>query len=398
MKNFKLKLLSIIPIVLVLIMVSLYFVDRNITKENSKSVEVTENEEIKTARVIANGDLLYHDILYWSAEKEDGSYDFNPYFMYVKDRISEADLAIGDYEGTISDKHYLGGYPLFNAPKETASSMKDVGYDVVDLAHNHILDSGLYGLINTYNTFKNLGLSPVGVYVEKTRNNSDILIKEVNGIKIAILAYSYGFNGLESSLTQDEYNNYLSDLNEEKMKKEIEKAEQLADVTIVLPQMGVEYALSPNEEQRQLYNKMLDWGADVVFGNHPHVVQPAEVVEKNGDKKLIIYSMGNFISNQTYEMLNNKWTERGVLMDVTFEKNGDKTIIKNAKAHPTYVVATKNGKTTKNGYDAYDYRVVVAEDFLKDGKYYGTYSGNIQQKIEATYNEMNEHVGLKWDN
>lgn len=395
MRNIKIKLLTIIPLTLILIMISLFLVD--MYKDNKDEVEQTTTEQlVHTARVVANGDILYHDILYWSAEKEDGSYDFDVYFEYVKDRISGADLAIGDYEGTISDKHRLAGYPLFNAPKETASSMKNIGYDVVDLAHNHILDSELYGLINTYNEFKNLGLTPIGVHVEKKRDEADIVIKEVNGIKIALLAYAYGFNGMESNLTEEEYNNYMSDLDEEKMKKEIERAETLADVTIIMPQMGVEYALEPTEEQKILYHKMISWGADVVLGGHPHVVEPAEIVEHSGERKLIIYSMGNFISNQTYEMLGNKWTERGVLMDITFEKRDNKTIIKEAYAHPTYVVATKNGKTTKNGYPAFDYRVVVAEDFLEGGKYFGKYDGTIQEKIEATYKEMNEFVVLKW--
>ncbi|MBF0715402.1 CapA family protein [Gemelliphila palaticanis] len=413
MKGIRKFLLVFIPVVIISLSVSLYvysylggkdsvnnaisniFGVNNVEKEKQSS-----HGNIQTAHIVANGDILYHDVLYWSAQTEQG-YDFNPYFEYVKDRISEADLAIGDYEGTISDKHPLTGYPLFNAPKETAQSMKDVGYDVVDLAHNHILDTGLYGLKYTYNEFKNLGLTPIGVHVEKSRDEADITIKEINGIKIALLAYSYGFNGLESGISKADYNYHLSDLQEEKIKKDLEKAESMADVTVVMPQMGVEYRLQPTEEQKTLYNKMLNWGADVVLGGHPHVVEPAEVVEINGDKKLIIYSMGNFISNQTVEMMRglgvvSKWPERGVLMDIVFEKNNGKTIIKTAEAKPTLVVAEKNGKTYKNGYPLYNYRVLVLEDFLEGGKYYGKYNGEIQNKIETTYKEMNEHVGLKW--
>ena len=91
-----------------------------------------------------------------------------------------------------------------------------------------------------------------------------------------------------------------------------------------MPQMGIEYQLEPTEEQKTLYHKMIDWGADIIFGGHPHVVEPAETVEKDGDKKLIIYSMGNFLSNQRIETMqdeeNAKWTERGVLMDVPLRK------------------------------------------------------------------------------
>lgn len=350
---------------------------------------------VKTARVVANGDILCHDALYYTAKKSDGGYDFNPFFEYVKPWIEGADLAIGDYEGTISDKHPLGGYPLFNAPIEIADTMKDLGYDVVDLAHNHILDTGLYGLKYTNKVFKDRGLDVVGVHVDKKRSEDKILIKEVNGIKIAILAYAYGYNGMEANLTAEEHNNYLADLNEEKMKEEIQRAEKEADITIVMPQMGVEYRLQPTEEQKVLYRKMIDWGADVIFGGHPHVIEPAETVEKDGDKKFIIYSMGNFISNQRMERMDNKWPERGLLMDVTFEKNNGKTIIKTVKAHPTLVYSKLNGRNM-NGIALYDYKVMVLEDFIDGGKHRDKLDEKMKKKVDIAYKEMMEHVNLKW--
>ncbi len=350
---------------------------------------------VKTARVVANGDILCHDALYYTAKKSDGGYDFNPFFEYVKPWIEGADLAIGDYEGTISDKHPLGGYPLFNAPIEIADTMKDLGYDVVDLAHNHILDTGLYGLKYTNKVFKDRGLDVVGVHVDKKRSEDKILIKEVNGIKIAILAYAYGYNGMEANLTAEEHNNYLADLNEEKMKEEIQRAEKEADITIVMPQMGVEYRLQPTEEQKVLYRKMIDWGADVIFGGHPHVIEPAETVEKDGDKKFIIYSMGNFISNQRMERMDNKWPERGLLMDVTFEKNNGKTIIKTVKAHPTLVYSKLNGRNM-NGIALYDYKVMVLEDFIDGGKHRDKLDEKMKEKVDVAYREIIDHVNLNW--
>jgi len=350
---------------------------------------------VKTARVVANGDILCHDALYYTAKKSDDGYDFNPFFEYVKPWIEGADLAIGDYEGTISDKHPLGGYPLFNAPIEIADTMKDLGYDVVDLAHNHILDTGLYGLKYTNKVFKDRGLDVVGVHVDKKRSEDKILIKEVNGIKIAILAYAYGYNGMEANLTAEEHNNYLADLNEEKMKEEIQRAEKEADITIVMPQMGVEYRLQPTEEQKVLYRKMIDWRADVIFGGHPHVIEPAETVEKDGDKKFIIYSMGNFISNQRMERMDNKWPERGLLMDVTFEKNNGKTIIKTVKAHPTLVYSKLNGRNM-NGIALYDYKVMVLEDFIDGGKHRDKLDEKMKEKVDVAYREIIDHVNLNW--
>lgn len=367
------------------------------TDQSTRS-ETAKNSEtaVKTARVLANGDILIHDILYTSARQADGSYDFDPYFTYVKEWISAADLAIGDYEGTISSDFPLAGYPLFNAPIDIAQTLYDTGYDVIDLAHNHILDSQLSGALNTVNVFENLGLDTVGIYKEN-RSQEDFLIKEVNGIRIAILAYAYGYNGMEANLTETEYANHLSDLNEAKMEAEIRKAEQLADVTIIMPQMGVEYALQPTEEQRSLYHKMISWGADVVFGGHPHVVEPSEILEHDGEKKIIIYSMGNFISNQTYEMLGNYWTERGLLMDVTFEKSGDKTLIKTVQAHPTLVWAWGKGTYDVSGYQYFDYRILILEDFIAGGKYRDQIPVAIQEKVDLVYEEMNAHVALNWE-
>ncbi|MDB6185969.1 CapA family protein [Gemella haemolysans] len=364
-------------------------------KEGGTSKKDSDSS-VRTARVVANGDILIHDALYYTAKKEDGSYDFNPFFEYVKPWIEGADLAIGDFEGTISDRSPLGGYPLFNAPVQIADTMKEVGYDVVDLAHNHILDTGLYGLKYTDKVFKDRGLDTVGVHADKKRSEDKILIKEVNGIKIAILAYAYGYNGMDANLTAEDRTNHLSDLDEEKMKEEIQRAEKEADVTVVMPQMGVEYKLEPTEEQKALYHKMIEWGADVVFGGHPHVIEPAETVEKDGDKKFIIYSMGNFVSNQRMERMENKWPERGLLMDVTFEKANDKTTVKTVKAHPTLVYSKLNGRNI-NGAPLYDYKIMVLEDFINGGKLRDQLDDKMKEKVDVSYKEIMEHVNLKWE-
>lgn len=369
--------------------------------KQAKKTEVADSASVKTARIMAHGDLLYHDIIYMSALQADGTYDFSNNFDYVKPWFDQADLVIGDFEGTISPDWSLAGYPLFNAPASVATAIQGVGYDVLDLAHNHILDSHLPGLVSTVKAFNDLGIATVGVYPEGNRSTAPLLIKEVNGIKIAILAYAYGFNGMEATLTEEEYSSYLSDLELEQMQKEIEAAEAQADVTIVMPQMGVEYALEPTEEQQTLYRQMVEWGADLVFGGHPHVVEPSEILEKDGQKKLIIYSMGNFLSNQRVETMgdtpNAQWTERGVLMDVTLEKKGDKTLIKTARAHPTWVSRIPNGGYSPEGYQLYNYQPLILEDFILGGKHRDNLDPETQARIDQAYLEMNDFVGLHWE-
>ena len=369
-------------------------------KKSNSQEKNAETEQETSARIMANGDLLYHDIIYISAKKSDGTYDFHENFEYVKPWLKQADLVIGDFEGTVNKDHYLAGYPLFNAPGEVMDAIKDAGYQVLDLAHNHILDSQIEGVVSTADAIEKAGMTPVGVYTHESRDKAPLLIKEVNGIKVAILAYSYGFNGIEQSISQEDYNRYLSDLDKDKMKAEIERAEKEADITIIMPQMGVEYQIEPTEEQKKLYHKMIDWGADIIFGGHPHVVEPAETVEKDGDKKLIIYSMGNFISNQRIETMqdveNAKWTERGVLMDVTIKKKSGKTTIETAQAHPSWVNRTPKGGYSPEGYPLYLYQTYILEDFIEGGKYRSQLDEATKQRIDTAYKEMNEHVGLKW--
>ena len=369
-------------------------------QQSSSQEKNADTEQETSARIMANGDLLYHIPIYRTALKDDGSYDFHENFEYVKPWLKQADLVIGDFEGTVNKDHYLAGYPLFNAPGEVMDAIKDAGYQVLDLAHNHILDSQIEGVFSTADAIEKAGMTPIGVYTHEPREKAPIVIKEVNGIKIALLAYSYGFNGIEEYISKEDYDNHLSDLNEDKMKAEIERAEKEADITVIMPQMGIEYQLEPTEEQKILYHKMIDWGADIIFGGHPHVVEPAETVEKDGDKKLIIYSMGNFISNQRIETMqdeeNAKWTERGVLMDVTIKKKAGKTIIETAQAHPSWVNRTPKGTYSPEGYPLYLYQTYILEDFIEGGKYRSQLDEDTKERIDTAYKEMNEHVGLKW--
>ena len=363
-----------------------------------KTATTKQTEKVKRATITASGDMLYHDILYRSAYDGKG-YDLKNDYAQISPLLKKADLSLGDFEGTINPQRELTGYPIFNAPQAVADSIKAAGFDVVDLAHNHILDTGLEGLHSTVAAFQNIGMETIGV---KTDTTKDILVKEVNGIKIALLAYAYGFNGIEASLTTAEYNNHLKDLNMEKVAKDLKKAEKIADITIVMPQDGVEYALEPNEEQQTKYRQMIDLGADIIFGGHPHVAEPTETIQKDGEKKFIIYSMGNLISDQRYESLQNYWTERGVVMEVTIKKEKAKTVIENVVAHPTWVdkepIVGRTYQHPEYGtVQSQDYQVFLAENYLPGGKYAKTVPETKRQRIETAYHEMNELLKIDWE-
>ncbi len=361
----------------------------------SKTTETTqikkETQKTSTITIMASGDMLYHDGVYGSAF--DGEkYDFSNDYEQITPLVSSADLALGDFEGTINPNRELAGYPIFNAPEEVVESIKNAGYDAIDLAHNHILDTGIEGLVYTYDAFKKAGMDPFGV---KTTDKDEILVKKVNGIKVAILGYSYGFNGIEATLSKEDYDYYLKDLTMEKVEAEIKQAEKIADLTVIMPQSGVEYNLEPTEEQQTTYRQMVDWGADIVFGGHPHVVEPTETITKDGEKKFIIYSMGNLLSNQRYETLENYWTERGVIMAVDVQKTGDKTVLTKVVAHPTWVSREPINRTF-SGYQAYDYQVFLAEDYLTGGKYADQMSTEKQQRIEQGYHEVMDLLNIQF--
>ena len=378
--------------------------ESKLTRKQSKKATEKPKQSAKsktkeqTVTITASGDMLYHYVVYGSAF--DGKkYDLANDFAQIKPLLDKADLALGDFEGTINPNRPLSGYPSFNAPAGVVDSIKDAGFDVIDLGHNHILDTGIEGLCSTAKAFHDQGLDTIGVNPDDQKD-SGILVKEINGIKIALLAYAYGFNGLENTISQADYDTYLKDLNMDKVAAEIKAAEELADLTIVMPQDGVEYALEPTEQQQANYRKMIDLGADIIFGGHPHVAEPTEIIEKDGQKKFILYSMGNLLSNQRYETVENYWTERGVIMEVAVTKKGQTTSISKIEPHPTWVSrepiegATYEKDGSQN--QSYDYQVFLAEDYCAGGKYAEKVPKEKQQRIETAYHEMLELLNLQW--
>ena len=360
------------------------------TETTKKSSNTGKQQKAGVATIMASGDMLYHDVVYGSAF--DGqTYDFSNDYEQITPLVSSADLALGDFEGTINPNMPLAGYPIFNAPEAVVSSIKNAGYDAIDLAHNHILDTGISGLVYTANAFQKAGVDTFGVNVPDDK----ILVKKVNGIRIAILGFSYGFNGIEQSISQSDYDKYLNDLTMTKVEKKIKAAKKIADLVVVMPQSGVEYNLEATPEQVDTYHKMVDFGADIIFGGHPHVVEPTETIDKDGEKKFIIYSMGNLLSNQRYETLENYWTERGVIMEVQVKKENNKTKLTAVKGHPTWVSREPINRTFL-GYPAYDYQVYLAEDYIKGGKYADKVSPEKQARIETAYHEMMQHLNIKF--
>lgn len=394
-KNVVILILAIVAFATIGYYLTQFFMKKSSNIQEVKVEEKKENpvkeDEIKKIKISANGDLLYHIGLIHSAKNENG-YDFSENFELIKPLISSMDYAIGDYEGSINEEYPLSGYPLFNVPKIIAKNIADAGYDMMSLANNHILDSNIEGLQSTYQYFKDVGITPIGVSVEK---NQRVVIKNIKGIKVAFVAYTYGFNGMEVNVPVDkEY--MLHDLNRELIKQDLEEAEKNADITVAFPHMGDEYHLEPNEEQKNLYHEMVEWGADIIFGNHTHVAQIAEMVKKDNMDKYIIYSMGNLISNQRIETLdgimNKEWTERGVIIEASIsKKNDEKAKLDEIIYHPTWVRRTPRGRDSV-GNNIYKYQILLTEQYLNDKK---DLTDDEWNRVKNTHFEMLEHLKIK---
>lgn len=212
-------------------------------------------EKTSTATILAAGDIMFHLPQIKSAyNKDTNSYDFTDVFKYVKPYINSSDISIANLE-TVTYGNEIGfsGFPRFNSPVETLYALKDAGFNILNTANNHALDRGLEGIINTINHINSYGMKNIGTYKEATE---DILVEDINGIKIAFLSYSYGFNGLESLLTEEELSYMVSRIDEDKIKEDIERAKSLnSDAVVVFIHWGNEYEREPSQYQIDLRKK-----------------------------------------------------------------------------------------------------------------------------------------------
>lgn len=262
------------------------------------------------------GDILLHTRVAESGEKEEGGYDFEALFSPMKEEISQADLALVNQEVIIGGAELgVSGYPSFNAPYELGDALADSGFDVILHATNHTLDKGKRGLLNCLAFWEeNYPEKAVLGIHESEEDSGEIYIYEQGGIRIAILNYTYGTNGI--ALPGDMP--YAVDLlEEEKVREDLQKAEELADFTVVCPHWGKEYSLKQTKAQERWARLFAENGADLVIGTHPHVIEPIEWVEDT----LVYYSLGNFVNWTSGKKAGVANRMVGAMAQVTVAKN-----------------------------------------------------------------------------
>ena len=254
--------------------------------------DATEEQEVTLVMV---GDILLHTPVAKSGLREDGTYNFDAVFENVKERIESADLALVNEEVIIGGSELgVTGYPSFNAPYELGDALAEAGFDVVLHGTNHALDKGSRGLENCLRFWeeKHPEIAVLGIN-ESAEAQEKIFVYEQDGIRIAILNYTYGTNGIPMPETMPYGVNLLQ---EEKVIEDLQQAEETADFVIVCPHWGTEYQLETSKEQEKWVKLFADNGADLVIGTHPHVIEPVEWYEEEDREMLVYYSLGNFVN------------------------------------------------------------------------------------------------------
>lgn len=415
----------ILLLTLALILLFMFFYVRSILAQFLAShpdpgamgqVAQKESADDGRIRITASGDIIYHDTLIQGGKTNEG-YDFSSNYESIKPLISSADLALGDFEGVVTDRVKPKGYPDFNAPGQVVAAIKEAGFDVMDLANNHILDQGIHGALDTKQAFEDAGLATVGVKDDKDR----ILIREVKGIKIAILGFSYGYNsnnGAGKKVTAAQRQQYMQMLDEDYVRDRIQTARQEADLVIVMPHAGKEYSETVSKKDQALYRKMIDWGADLVFGGHPHVVQPTEKRTRDGHDKFIIYSMGNLLSNQVEEIMGHDKSQRGTIIEAVLKRNASGQVeIEDVISHPVWVQKTEKtpavednssgtGQGTKNkkasqktspAGKVYEVKTLLCSDYMPGGPMQDRVDDTTRDKIKTAYEAVQKTVRANAD-
>lgn len=285
-------------------------------KSNGDLPNQVEKEEEKPNKlqIAAFGDIMMHTPQIKAGSLGGDKYDFRSFFKEIKPYINQADLAIGNFEMTLAgpSKPY-SGFPQFNAPDQIVDALKDSGVDVVSTANNHSMDTGEEGVIRTHRVVNERGIKTTGTAQSAAQRKP--LIIEKNGIKVAFLAYTEHTNGLPVPQSKPYLVDRIGDTTQ--IAKDIEQAKQEgADLVCVSLHWGDEYNRKPHPRQKTIANKIFKAGADVIFGSHPHVLQPMEKMNVDGKEKYIIYSMGNFVSNQS-----DPHTDEGIIVYVDVEKD-----------------------------------------------------------------------------
>lgn len=282
-----------------------------------KQLQTQIIDSVSTLTISTVGDIMCHSTQFEWARVNKDSFDFNPVYREVKQIFNSSDFLVGNLETVLGGKKVgYSGYPVFNTPDEFVEALAKNGFDIIITSNNHSTDGNKKGVLRTIDKIREYGMQSIGTYTGEEDRDS-IRIFERNGIRFALLAYSYGLN--IDNLPRDE--KYLINVIDTAMiKGDIDRAKtHEPDLVFVYFHFGNEYKREPEIFQKNLVKKTLSYGADIIFGSSPHVVQPVQYLPCSDsalDTCIVVYSLGNFISNQRW-----RYSDGGVITNFSISKN-----------------------------------------------------------------------------
>lgn len=270
------------------------------------------------AHLMAAGDIMSHMPLTRDAYvSSTGEYDYSHVYAGAAEQIAQADYAVANLETPLAGGPEYSGFPTFNAPDALALGARDAGFDLLSTINNHTRDKGMDGIFRTLDVLDGAGIAHVGTYrsQEERDANHGIYVADVGGVSVAFLAYTYGLNGFRVdsdrmyavNLFNLDYYTTLEQPDYDLLTADLEAARALdTDLIAVIIHWGTEYQNAPNDRQTGLARFLVEQGADLVLGSHPHVLQPYETISVTGwdgqeRQGFVCYSLGNFISNQYFD-------------------------------------------------------------------------------------------------
>ncbi len=302
---------------------------------NEKKPAINEPSKV-TVTLKAVGDNLIHSPIYNSCKTEDG-FDFDGLYTNITPHIKDADIAAINQETIFVDSvSALSGYPAFGTPPQVGESVVKAGFNLVTHATNHTYDKGADAVFHTIDFWKkHKDVTVIGINENQDRQDS-ITVWEKDDLKIALLNFTYGLNGGRPPADKSYLINIFG--RGEREAQILAKAEEAADITVVFLHFGTEYTHKPTKAQIKDVEFLTQNGADIIIGTHPHVIQPVcEHISENGNKAVVFYSLGNFVSNQKE---NPKIL--GGMADIKISKEGDSVSIDSYEMLPT-VTHRENG-------------------------------------------------------
>lgn len=330
----------------------------------SQSTEESEASESEQVSIVMVGDVLLHTPINESARQEDGSYDYSHLFAHVKQDIQAADIAIVNQEVILGGAELgLSGYPAFNSAYEAGDALADAGFDVVLHATNHALDRGKQGILNclAYWREQQPQMKVVGIYDSAVAQESKPCIIEQNGMKIAILNYTYGTNGIPLPADMPYAVNLLD---QDRIRDDVERAKEEADFVIVCPHWGTEYSHEISDQQKKYAQFFADLGVDLVIGTHPHVIEPVAWIESETaddasadetHRTLVYYSLGNFINATSGSGRGVADRMVGAMACVTLTRSSDDKVVIDDYGVEPLVTQMLTGKGRITTYKLSDY-------------------------------------------